>query len=163
MVDEVRVVRTNSLQRRPNGAGDIDPRSLGLRRGAPVPPAETEGAGELRSEELHLLADLLQPTRVRPRARLREVVLELPESGPVVGLCPRVEDRTGVGQDGRDGIAVLAADQIEHVELAAGGTKEDGEVVQALAVLQSELVTVETDRPVLALPAQHGGARRSRR
>src|SRR4051794_21252120 len=163
VVTELRIECANSPQRRPNGASDVDPRSLGLRPGTPVPSTETEGPGELCGDELQLLSGLRFPARVRPRSGLRQVVLELAEACPVVGLRALVENRADVGQDRHGGAAMVAGDQVEHMELAAGGSKKGGEVVQTLAVLHSERVTFEADRPVLALAAQHGGAGGSRR
>src|SRR5213592_3132228 len=60
-----------------DGAGDADPRSLGRRGGASGPPAEAERAGEFRDEEVELLRELSQ-------------------AAAVFGLCPRVDDLSGV-------------------------------------------------------------------
>ena len=161
MVGARRVVLADPVERRPDRAGDVDPCPLGVGCGFPVPTAEPHRTGQLVREELDLVPDPRHPACVRPGRRLRQILLQLLEPTAVARLRPLVQDRLGLDAGAaRGGVDVYAAGrrvrpattaQVERVELPARRPQQQRQIADALAVAQLERMTVERDRPVVAL------------
>ena len=128
-------VRRDGVDRALEQAGDVDPGPLGRVGAVPVPAAESEAAGELAAQCVHLGASAAGPLVVVPRLRFVEFGAQVGQPRPVGRLRLRVENRADpalassdavLGQLGRlprqrrPTAGLDLGDQVRDVELPAG-------------------------------------------
>src|SRR4051794_41322285 len=96
MAGERFVVLADPVERRADGAGDVDPGPLGVRCGLSVAPAQPHRTGQLVCEELDLVADPRRLSGVREGGRLVKILLKLEQASPVARLGLLVQDGAGI-------------------------------------------------------------------
>src|SRR5688572_16021716 len=101
-----------------DGARHSGSSALGGGGAPPIATTQAHRARKLSDEEFPFGVGLRLPHGVLESARLLDVVVDLGEAAAIGGLGPLVEARPRVL--GCHAQAGLGADQVQHVELAAG-------------------------------------------
>ena len=93
----VRGAVADAGDRGPDGPGDVEPGSFGIRAELPRPAAEPGRGGELADQEVFLGAEPAGPLGVVPFFGLGEFLVEVGQALPVGGSGLPVEDVAGGG------------------------------------------------------------------
>src|SRR5579885_994196 len=155
----------NPLDRRADGAGDVDAGSFARRRGPAVAPVEAHRPAQLLDEGVDLVLGFRRPLDVVEGLGLGHVVPEVSEPSLVGGLGGRVEQRTGVAEVTAveawfRGRALDHGHEVEGVVLGAGLLDQLGQVAQPLGVTKPNGVGAETHPPGLPVEDQRRLGRR---
>src|SRR5262249_54456653 len=127
----------------------VDSGPLDVRRRPPIASAEPPRARALPGNGIAPGASPLGTGSIAEALRLTQLFLEIRESSPVRVLRARVECGPGVGR------RLVAANEIEHVDLPPRLSEQALHVVKPLGILESNRSPLERELPQLAVARKH--------
>jgi hypothetical protein len=104
---ERRINGPEAVHRGPDGSRHAQSSPFGCGGGLPIATTEADGSADFAGQEVQLLAGPIGSLGVVPRLRLRDVLAELVDPSPVLGLGLVIENRSIIAEPSRCQVIIV--------------------------------------------------------